>query len=327
MKVLIHGHKNSGVSLHRLINPMRYMPDVEIVKTFDDKPDIFFYNRILPEEIRDKIADLKALHGFKTIVDIDDYWELDNFHILYDEYQRDNFAQKQIRHIREADAVLCTHERLAMEIMPYNGNVHVLPNAIPKADQFIVERVPHHLIRLYWQGSPTHRADIGILAHPAHLMSGLSTKIQMVMAGYNEGDAVWHQMVMDYTAGLKHQYKIIPAGPAESYYKSYSEADICLVPLVRSRFNSGKSNLKVLEAANLALPVIASEVHPYLDMPVLYANRASDWVKHIKKLVRSRGARRDAGLELKEFADAYFNFNKINDARRQIFEYVNKTTV
>jgi glycosyltransferase involved in cell wall biosynthesis len=144
----------------------------------------------------------------------------------------------------------------------------------------------------------------------------------MVMAGYTEDHEEWHNMVLNYTAGLKHQYKLIPFAPVSNYYKAYSEADICLIPLVNSKFNRHKSPLKVLEAANMGLPVIASHVHPYLDFPVFYCNNSSDWIRHIKSLIRSRGNRNEAGAKLKEYCDQHYNFNKINQERKQVLEYV-----
>ena len=135
-------------------------------------------------------------------------------------------------------------------------------------------------------------------------------------------------MLEAYTAKLKHQYEIIEYGPITDYYKHYAKADICLVPLVNSRFNSMKSNLKILEAANLGLPVIASGVHPYLNMPVNYCKNGRDWEGHIKRLVQWPARRKEEGQRLAEFCNEHFNFNKINNERRQILEYVaTKATV
>jgi hypothetical protein len=143
----------------------------------------------------------------------------------------------------------------------------------------------------------------------------------MIMAGYAEDHEEWYHMVHDYTAGLKHQYKLIPYEPITSYYAAYAHADICLIPLLNSKFNRHKSNLKVLEAANLGLPVIVSEVHPYLDMPLLYCRNTSDWIKHITRLAGSRKRQKEAGQQLAEYCNEHYNFNKINNMRKEILEY------
>ena len=328
MRIIAYVNGNSGPSYHRVIMPLLLMKGVDVyvtndlkVEDFEKGCDLFMYNRVLPDHALPIVKELKFRYGFKVCVDIDDYWELDEHHVLYQEYQTIEFAKKQIEQIKDADVVLVTHDRLAEEVAVFNKNVHVCPNAIPKQGQFDIERQPHHFTRLFWQGSDTHRADINLIRGPINALGPIFPKIKMVMAGYAEDNEDWDHMVRDYTADLKHQYKLIPATKVTKYYAAYAEADICLIPLINSRFNRHKSNLKVLEAANLGLPVIASEVHPYLDLPVLYCRSSSDWVKHIKRLVDSRKRQKEAGHELAEYCAEHFNFHKVNNNRKQIFEY------
>ncbi len=279
------------------------------------------YNRIFPDHAVLKIAKLKEKYEFKICVDIDDFWELDSHHIEFVNYTKNRYLNKQIYHIKNADLVFTTHSRLADEIKIHNKNVHVLPNAIPFQGQFDLIRKPHHLTRLFWQGSITHREDIALLKRPIECLSPLAGKIQMIMAGYTEQEDEWYKMALDYTAKAKHQYKLLPGCNVSEYYKHYQHADICLIPLLNSPFNRHKSNLKVLEAANLGLPVICSAVHPYLDLPVIYAKGTGDWVRNIQRLVASKKRQKEAGAELKEFCDEHFNFHKINKERKQILEY------
>lgn len=329
MRIIVFVNNNSGPSYHRIIMPLLLMSsEVEVyitnnllVEHFDKGCDIFMYNRILPDHCAEQITILKKKFGFKTVVDIDDFWELDPYHVLYKTYVDDGFAAQQIKHITAADAVLTTHERLAAEIRPYNTNVHVCPNAIPHQGQFDVETIPHRLIRLFWQGSETHKEDIQILEAPIERLGRQSKRLQMVMGGYHRESEPWGSMVEVYTAKIKHQYKIIPYAPITSYYGAYREADICLVPLVNSKFNRMKSNLKVLEAANMALPVIASAVHPYLGMPINYCRNSRDWIGHIKRLVQFPARRVDEGIKLAEYCQEHFNFEKINTERLQILEH------
>lgn len=331
MRIIAYVNGNSGPSYHRVIMPLMLMKDVDVfvtnnllVEHFEKGCDLFVYNRILPDHALPIIKELQHRYDFKVCVDIDDYWELDEHHVLYNEYQATEFAKKQIEQIIDADVVLVTHDRLAEEVAVFNKNVHVCPNAIPKQGQFDIEREPHYLTRLFWQGSDTHKADINLLRTPIGKLGKLAPKIKMIMAGYAEDHEDWYKMVHDYTADLKHQYKLIPYAKITEYYQAYAQADICLVPLLNSRFNRHKSNLKILEAANLGLPVIASQVHPYLDLPVLYCRGNHDWVKHIMRLVGSRKRQKEAGQQLAEYCQEHYNFNKINNTRKQIVEYEGK---
>lgn len=328
MRIISFVNGNSGPSYHRCILPLLLLPNTDVFITnnlleehFEKGCDMFLYNRTLPDHAQPIIDKLKEQYGFKICVDVDDHWELDPHHVLFSHYQEVSFGKQQIKHITDADVVLTTHPRLADEIKVHNKNVHVLPNAIPHTGQFAIERKPYHLTRLFWQGSDTHKEDIALLKRPIDCLNLIASKIKMVMAGYAEDHDDWYQMVMDYTAQTKHQYKLIPYAHVNEYYKAYEEADICLIPLLNSPFNKHKSNLKVLEAANLGLPVICSPVHPYLDLPVLYAKGAGEWVNHITRLVKSKKRQKEAGAELKEYCDIHFDFHKINKERKQILEY------
>lgn len=327
---------------HRIIMPLVHMEgvDINVTNSFSEDNftdiDIFMYNRRLSpdaktnQEYTERLYAYREKYGFKICLDIDDYWELDPHHILYKSYIEEGFATKQIDNIINADVVFTTHDRLLEKIYEFNKNVHIIPNAIPKKGQFDIERIPHHLTRIFWQGSVTHEEDIQLLARPIECLRPVANKIKMILAGHeldNNAD-IWERICHSYTAGFQYAYKIIPGVPVtnygepeKGYYASYAEADICVIPLLNSPFNRMKSNLKVLEAANLGLPVICSNVHPYKDLPVLYANNSTDWVNHITRLVKSRKRQKDAGEELKEFCNKNFNFKKINNQRKQIFEF------
>lgn len=328
MRIVSFVNSNNGPAFHRIIGPLLLLdgPDVYITNNlleehFEKGCDIFVYNRVLPDHALPMIAKLKEKYGFKVCVDLDDHWELDPHHILYDSYIKEQFAKRQVEQIKAADFVTVTHGRLAKEVYEYNKNVYVLPNAIPKQGQFDIERIASPFTRLFWQGSDTHKEDIALLRSPINCLNLIAGKIKMVMGGYSEMSEEWPKMVHDYTAGFKHQYKIIPYAKVTNYYEAYQHADVCLIPLLNSSFNRHKSNLKVLEAANLGLPVICSPVHPYMDIPVLYAKGTGEWVNHIKRLVASKKRQKEAGEELKEYCDQHFNFKKINNERKLVYEH------
>jgi len=326
MRIIGYIQGVTGVSYHRILVPLLLMKDVDVYvtnnleeKDFEKGCDVVVFNRIIPNEAMSKLLELKLKYGFKIVCDVDDYWHLDEHHILYQSYLDNNFAESQIECLQFSDIITTTNDRLAPKIKPYNSNVHILPNAIPKQGQFDIERTPSKQPRLFWQGSETHRKDIAILKPVANEIYYKLPQCKMVMAGYNGGEE-WQSMVHNYTSGRMLSLMIIEAQQVTNYYEAYKEADICLVPLLDSNFNQYKSNLKVLEAANLGLPVIASKVNPYLDLPILYANNPKEWVKHIKTLVESKKAQKERGKELKEYCDKHFNFEKINNLRKQIFE-------
>lgn len=333
MRIVAYIQDHNGPTYHRISLPLALMQDVDSCVTndpagdfserkgFEAGCDVFMWNRVLPDRLWAKLPELKERYGFRTCCDLDDHWLLDEHHPLYQNYIETEFARRQIEHIRAADFVIVTHNRLAAAVAEFNPNVEVVENAIPKTGQFDIDRDPSEVVRLFWQGSDTHQEDIAILQQPLRGLGPLSGMFKMVMAGVAEDSEIWYRMASQFTAGFKTQYKLIVGEGVLDYYKFYKEADICLAPLVRSRFNSHKSNLKILEAANLRLPVVASMVDPYLDMPVAYCQKGRDWVRHITDLVKSSRKRKEAGEELAVFCEEHYNFCNINRKRKEIFEY------
>lgn len=330
MKILGIIHKNSAVCYHRIAMPLLLMPDVDChitnhvtEETFDAGYDLVFYSRVLNDVAMQGLYKMRAKHGFKLVCDVDDYWHLDYWHPMHKEYEETNFAYRQVQSIINADMVLVTHERLLAEVQPFNSNVHIVYNAIPQIEQYLTERVPFEQVRLFWQGSVTHHEDLKLIQYTIEniLHNKLRHEIMMIMAGFHKEMQEWLDMANIFTANGKLSHKLITGMTPDTYYKAYAYADVCLIPLVASRFNGFKSNLKVLEAGNLALPVIAPNVHPYKDLPVMYAQGSNDWLEKIKWYVRNEQARKEDGERLQEFCSMFFSYRKINEMRKQIFEY------
>jgi len=334
MKILGIINKDSAVAYHRITMPLVLMKDVRVhvtnnisEETFNEGFDIVLYSRITSDYAFDKLNEMREKHGFKLFCDVDDYWKLDYWHPMREEYEKENFERTQIKHIINADGVFVTNERLYNEVIGigYNEKCYIIPNAIPLVDQFIETEIKpddKDKVRLFWQGSITHEMDINMLRYVVeNIANTMNDKVKMVMAGWHDGDDIWLRIAKTYTKNGKLSHALLSAMTFQTYYKAYSYADVCLVPLVKSRFNSMKSNLKILEAANIALPCIAHFVDPYKDLPVIYALGTVEWVKAIKYYVNNKNARIEDGLRLKEYCSIHYDHSLFCELRKQIFEY------
>lgn len=315
-------NKDSAVGLHRIMLPLLNMTgkDVLVTNQFAEedfekrKPEAVYYNRV----VSDDVINLRGKYGYKIIVDVDDYWHLNKEHVLYYIYKDTGVAADIERHLREADAITTTHERLADKVYKLNKNVFICPNSIPKHEYFPIQPTDSEYARIFWQGSITHRDDLFLLQWA---LKGLNhspekDKSMMVIAGY-EDHYIWHDMVNVYTNATKLKGCVLNSSKPTEYYNNYKFADICLVPLVKNEFNSCKSNLKFLEAAYSSKPVICSEVDPYLGLPVLYAKDKKDWLKHIKSLINDKDMRNALGKEARAHFDKHYNYESINETRKQ----------
>jgi hypothetical protein len=327
MRILAITSKTSGVGYHRIMMPLVnmkkdycLMTDTVSEETFEGNYDIVVMNRMLANITPEQMSEWRKKYGFKLIVDNDDYWHLDPSHILYERYVLNNVPQQIINWIKIADLCTVTHERLADEVYQYNQNVEILPNAIPYGEeQFKDFKTESDIVRLFWSGSGTHGKDMEILRNP---MKRINFPVKTVIAGYNEGEKpIWDGMIAAFTNGLKLNPKIYNYNEVTSYMAAYCDSDISLIPLADSKFNSMKSNLKVLETAAKKNPVIVSNVDPYRGFyPACKVNTQKDWYYWIKLLVNDADARKSYGNDLYEYCNKNFNLHEVNKRRFAIYK-------
>ena len=330
MRIITVGQRNSGVSFHRLFNPLIYLPkeyammtDVLTEEELEKGYDILFINRYIANMEVDEVVRLREKYGFKLVVDVDDYWNLDAWHILYGKYP----TQKVIDHIKVADIVTCSNNDLAVYVDELNPNWIVIPNALPYGeDQFTDIKTESDKVRFVYAGSVTHEKDIAILKNPMKRVAGdsmVKNNSTFILCGYSEDKNVanvWGRMINDYLCGFNVGGYIRAALPVDQYMNFYNEADACLIPLVDSKFNSMKSNLKVLEAATKNAPVICSNVKPYADCKhIIRVNNQGDWFTNIKKVVKDAIYRKEMGIANGEWCREKFDLVKVNKLRSQIF--------
>ncbi len=341
MRILCVTNPNSGVGYHRQMLPLQEMPDVYVLFTdfLNDEVlsrgfDIVMVNRFVPGvPIEDMLAYRKK-YDFKLVVDIDDYWQLDPWHILYPNFPSGTIIQ----HILEADLVTVTHDGLASKVRPLNDRVEVLPNALPYGrGQFTDAKIPHAemndkvdrmAVRIVYAGGITHQRDVALLKGPMRRIAsdrGLAKKMHMILCGYDESNPwltpIWHGMISDYLAAFNMPgYVRGPLMPTD-YMAFYCEADASVAPLVPSTFNACKSNLKVLEAAAKKIPIIVSNVPPYDACPyAIKVSKQADWYRQIKRVVTEPNLRHDAGEANYQWAYLNHHLDRWNQVRRQIYE-------
>ena len=295
------------------------MTDVINEEVISNNYDLVVMNRMLHNVTPEQMNDWRIKYGFKLIVDNDDHWDLGVTHILSESYKENNVSEKIIAWIKIADLCTVTHERLAEEVYPLNQNVEILPNAIPYGEeQFVLDKKPSDLVRLFWSGSGTHGKDLEILRNP---MKRINFPVRTIIAGYNEQEKpIWDGMIASFTNGLKLNPTIYNYNQVTEYMAAYCDSDISLIPLVDNKFNSMKSNLKVLETASKKNPAIVSNVHPYRGFyPACHVNSQKDWYYWIKLLVNDKDARKHYGEALYDYCNTNFNLHVVNKRRFAIY--------
>lgn len=333
MRILSLEKLHSGVDYHRLLIPLKYLrleqgdslleinDSQPLIKHFFNNIDIVLFSRESPFNL-DQILEFRDELKFKLIVDIDDYWYLYPKHVAYENWKANNTSEQIIKSIRSADLVTTTHKYLQDKIVKLNANVEVLPNSLPYGKlQFNTDKVDAN--NILYSCSPTHLEDIKSLSRFFELckQSKDIQEFSFCLAGFNGGNKdsydTWLKLEKE---GKKFgNYKRWGALGLNNYMDHYKYAKIAIAPLEDNEFNRCKSNLKILEAGCKNIPILTSDVHPYTDSPIIKCKTQRDWYNNIKELIRKPELIQEKGIELGNYVREIYNFDKINEQRRKIY--------
>lgn len=311
-----------GCSYHRIFLPNNHLDaEVKVVSnlTEDDMKwcDILHYSRHVmyaPSFLAQKAKE----HNVKIVVDTDDWWEVGKDHPKYELWKQSNVGPQIRQHMMYADAVTCTSEKLS-SIIP-NDNVYVLPNTIPfGTGQFRKHELQKSdKVRLLYASSSMNYSNTFIIANAMKKIAHLP--IEIVLVGYHEGE-VYELILQNITANKTIQYSTIEWSGVENYMNGY-KGDILLVPSKATEFNSYKSNIKLLEAAALGIPVVVSKAEPYLDMPVNYFSGEKEFIEQVTRLVEDMDYRTNCANQLEEFAKKNYDMTKWSEKRLKVYEEI-----
>ena len=100
-------------------------------------------------------------HNIVTIMDIDDNWEVGQFHPLFLSNKAMKAPEKITETLRRVDYVTTTTEIFANKIRKLNKNVFVYPNAIdPNEEQYLPIKNPSDRIRFGFVMGSSHERDM-----------------------------------------------------------------------------------------------------------------------------------------------------------------------
>lgn len=323
MKVLSYIKGLDASSYHRVLIPNRSIgQDVREVKQLSEDDlswcDILHYSR--HSQISSKFLDtMRAKYGFKIVVDNDDWWEVQKDHPKYEFWIKSNLSFQIQSHLMNADAVICTNDALADETRKLNDKVFVIPNALDYGKgQFSIRKQPEsERVRLLYASTIMNYSNTSIIANAMKKLSHLD--IEIVIAGYHDSP-YFDALVKNLTGGVI-PHRFIDWTGVENYMDGY-EGDIMILPSKKTEFNKYKSNLKVLEAAALKMPLVVSENEPYLGMPVNYFNGDNQFIEQIELLVGSKKERDIAGVLLHDVVTKQYSLSNFIELRNSIYENI-----
>lgn len=233
IRVLVVPSDTHGVGLYRSVSPhvklndlygedfdveINYNPNWADFQSFD-KYDIIHFHKGLLKNMEVFWAALKYFkeNNIVTIMDIDDNWDVGQFHPLYSSNKAMKVPEKLTTNLKLVDYVTTTTQIFADKIRKYNENVFVYPNAIdPEEDQYQPVKNESGRLRFGFVMGSSHERDMeqfkGVINS---LGKDILSKMQIVLCGY---DLRGNINVVDKAGNIIEQRKI---KPTESVWYTY----------------------------------------------------------------------------------------------------------
>jgi glycosyltransferase involved in cell wall biosynthesis len=319
MKILVvipsSATKINGVDYHRLLIPHNKMGlmnteseinvcnDIEALT--DDQLinfDLIVFNRFISQSGNEKEVYKRLVRlGVPYLLDMDDDYRLHISHPLYESVKLDKHSQKIMFAMKNAIAITAASKLLAETIKKESGNqnVFIVQNGIDTSqDQFKVNEINLPNLTFGWTGSVSHFDDV-LLLHDSllalYMHPDYSNSFRFVYGGYDKTDQISQSILGVLTCkGIAEttQFDVFPATDVDNYATFYDNINVALIPLRSNRFNSLKSNLKLLEAGFKKKAVIVSDVEPYKSylqhgVNCLVVKNKHDWYRHMTYLIKN----------------------------------------
>lgn len=146
------------------------------------------------------------------------------------------------------------------------------------------------------------------------------------------GVALSRQVLMDSTLVQHPRYRFKMWTPIREFTNRLSgwAWDIAIAPLEECRFNTSKSNIKMLEAATLQIPCLVSNVQPYFefcslggeDVKWLLCHSIDEWKSKLICLVNEPERRKYLGQKMYDTAKRYYDIAVVRENWKYVFRKV-----
>ncbi|HEY3316802.1 MAG TPA: glycosyltransferase [Coriobacteriia bacterium] len=242
----------------------------------------------------------KAL-GKLTVYELDDdLWNIHPSNPAYAAWNDPRLVACAEALMRRADVITTTTPALAKQLRRFNDNVRILPNMLPGENWQVERERPegYDKVALGWAGSIARKRDLEIVKHVIPQILEQYPQAEFLLAGHPS-----NQIFPEHP-----RIRTVEPLPIERYAEVLVQFDVGLAPVVDSRFNQAKSDLKFVEYGMVGIPTVASNVEAYTHSIVngetgFLAKNDKDWLKYLRRLIESPELLAEMGRNAKEFAE------------------------
>lgn len=289
-----------------------------------DKGEIWFFKPVDNTGMNEDIERARKFTGAKLVIDIDDEpFDINPTHPMFKELTEKSPRVKVMLGL--ADHIVVSTPELKESLKAFRKPITVIPNAIdPKIWKVKKKKRDDGKIRIGWIGSASHFSDTQVVNEAFDEILKKYPQVELHLCGFaqnasSRGDREFHHKG---TNG----YKEYPQFLADL------DLDIAVAPLIDSKFNRCKSNIKWMEHAMLETPMVLSDITPYSDCVKNYktgylAKNKNQWVKYLGWLVESAEKRKEIGQAAKKEVLDKFTIDKQLPKYQELFEKLRKKDI
>ena len=256
------------------------------------KPDTVIFQRQVTEPSLQYVKQITHINQCFTVMEYDDLLDaIDDKNV-----SKNDFSEKEKNNLyaglRTVDRLVCSTPFIAQEYGKYSTDVKIAPNYLEKSKwmPLIPKRNISKKPRVGWAGGFSHVGDLEVL-------------IDVIKELHKEVDFVFMGLCLPEIEPYIAEY-VVPTDYRNYHLKlSTLNLDLAIIPLAYTKFNLGKSNLKVLEMGVLGYPIIATDISTYHGFPITYIkNNDKDlWIKSIRDHINNLDETYRKGDELRNF--------------------------
>jgi hypothetical protein len=230
-----------------------------------------------------------------------------------DIFNNEAVQKNMITCIESADIITVTTDKLKQELLKYNKNIEVIPNAHNDYN-FPLEFKPSENKTILWRGSDTHRGDL------------LYTTKNMIQISKDNEDIPWHFIgkkvaywfVTDYIKNKKltPELNIIP------YYTRIKAINpgIWIVPLFPILFNECKSNCAWIEATYAGAVCLAPDTDEWHRPGIINYVDPEDFKNKLQLLIDNPDKRLKNYTASYEYVKKNLVLSHVNKQREKIIQ-------
>lgn len=166
-----------------------------------------------------------------------------------------------------------------------------------------------NIVISYMSGSRAHDADFATIEQVLSRVMADFPHVQLLIGGYAS--------VPDELQTFTQRIKQFPFSGYAGYFNHLAQADICVIPLLKDRFNDCKSAIRYLEAAVLGVPTIAANIGDFKNLinsetNGFLADSDEDWEKYLRLLILNKELRNKISNNARQFVTESQTINALS---------------